>query len=539
MLKFPDNLRYQIALILLLAIVPLAFIAVYLAVDDGRRDAIRAQAASRETVRLVAQDLNRVIQSTSDLVVGLSRNSLIRDHPDSCNSQLASLKPAFPQFANMVVMDADSSVLCAASDPKNVFRIPKSPENLTLLERVRQSRQVAVGSFVLMSAPGKRVLPLMGPVIEKDGQIGSFFRVTVDLDWLNQQVNRVQIPANAALLVMDGRGTEIARNPPDHDWPTGTTAPEFERTLVGKGDFEGEVLGYDGIKRFYSVARVRAGENLLVVMKMRASAIYLPTRRRLLWHLGGLASVGLLVLGLTWIGSDRYFRHPLSKLITTANGLAAGNLEARTGLDYRGEIGALAQSFDRMADRLEEDQAKERLAAAEKAKLQAQLNQAQKMESIGRLAGGVAHDFNNLLTVINGYSGVLVSRLDGPSRKHAEQINKAGQSAANLTRQLLAFSRMEETNPQPVPVNTVVTESVDMLERLVGAHIEMKTSLYAVPDKVLADSNQIHQCLMNLVVNASDAMPGADNCASTRATSRSQQPICRWGVTAGQAPMCV
>src|SRR5580658_4967276 len=105
MSKLLGNLRYQIALILLLAIVPLALLAVYLAVDDGRKDASRAQADSRATVRLVSQDLNRVIQSSSDLVLGFSRNSLIRNRPDSCNAQLAALKPAFPQFANMFLVD--------------------------------------------------------------------------------------------------------------------------------------------------------------------------------------------------------------------------------------------------------------------------------------------------------------------------------------------------------------------------------------------------------------------------------------------------
>src|SRR5580658_8974659 len=174
MSKHLGNLRYQIALILLLAIVPLALLAVYLAVDDGRKDANRAQADSRATVRLVSQDLNRVIQSSSDMVLGFGRNSVIRNHPESCSAQLASLKPAFPQFANMVVIDTDSTVLCAASNPMNVRTLQGHTENLALMDRVRESRQAAVGSFVL-SAPGKRVLPLMGPVFDEDGEIRSFF----------------------------------------------------------------------------------------------------------------------------------------------------------------------------------------------------------------------------------------------------------------------------------------------------------------------------------------------------------------------------
>jgi signal transduction histidine kinase len=354
MLKHLGNLRYQIALILLLAIVPLALLAVYLAVDDGRKDASRAQADSRATVRLVSQDLNRVIQSSSDMVLGFSRNSVIRNHPESCSAQLASLKPAFPQFANMIVIDTDSTVLCAASNPMKVHTLQDHPESRALMDRVRRTRQAAVGSFVL-SAPGKRVLPLMGPVFDRDGEVRSFFAVTVDLDWLVDQVNRIAVPKEAVLLVMDGLGTELARNPRSPDWPAGTPAPPLERRLVGTSDFDREVKGEDGIDRFYSVARVRAGDGLLVVMKMRSSEIYRPARRRLAWHLSGLGGGGLLILSLTWLGSNRYFTHPLSTLIGTADRLASGSLEARSGLKYSGDIGVLAQSFDRMADTLERD----------------------------------------------------------------------------------------------------------------------------------------------------------------------------------------
>ncbi len=124
---------------------------------------------------------------------------------------------------------------------------------------------------------------------------------------------------------------------------------------MGKADFDSAIKGEGGINRFYSVARVPDGEGLLIVMKMRSSEIYRPARRRLAWHLSGLACTGLFVLGLTWLGSDRYFTHPLSRLIRTADRLASGNLESRSGLKYSGEIGVLAQSFDRMADTLERE----------------------------------------------------------------------------------------------------------------------------------------------------------------------------------------
>ena len=801
-MKFLGNVRSQIALILLIAIVPLAALAVYMAVDDGRKDASRAQADSKATVRRVALDLNRVLQAGSDLVDGLGRPSALGDTARMCEARMASLTPAFPQIANMFLLDADANVLCAASNPGQIRSLRDRPGIRTLMDRVRRNRRVAFGRFVLTYMQ-KRVVPVMGPVFDEKKQIVSFLCVTLDLDWLDDLVNSVPLRPEETLLVMDGAGREIARSPRSPAWPAGTPAPPLERTLAGKGDFDREIRGYDGIARFYSVARIRPDADLLVVMKTRVSDIYRPARRRLILHLSGLGVVGLLVLGLTWFGSDRYFRQPLSKLIATADGLASGDLGARSGLSHRGEIGLLAQSIDQMADILQRNNAHEvqvadreaarlrrlkqlseismtlageptavfacivrllgelfevrgvclsqldgpdllfksiyakgevvsnaggcpiavtpcatvaaartirtyervlelfpgavflrdlkayswcgfpsldnegnvvavtclvddkpheyseedqqillvigqriatefarvaglaeharmeealrenerrleeaqqmaqlgsytsdgsgamtwsaemyrifevdpapgapgphevlarthpddralvranhekllaekgpyeiehrllmpdgrvkyvlvrgavspdadgrphmrgtvqditerRLAEEEKSKLQAQLNQAQKMESIGRLAGGISHDFNNLLTVINGYCDVLLHELEGPLRKYALQILKAGESAAALTRQLLAFSRMDVTNPKPILLNDIVAESRDMLERLVGEHIEMRTNLQASADWVLADSNQLQQCLMNLVVNARDAMP--------------------------------
>ena len=149
-----------------------------------------------------------------------------------------------------------------------------------------------------------------------------------------------------------------------------------------------------------------------------------------------------------------------------------------------------------------------KLAEADKEKLTSQLVQAQKMESVGRLAGGVAHDFNNLLTVINGYSGFLVSRLapEDPLRHYAESIGKAGERAASLTRQLLAFSRKQVIQPVELDLNLAVAEAVPLLRRLIGENIELITRLDSNLGATIADPGQIAQVILNLAVNARDAM---------------------------------
>jgi PAS domain S-box-containing protein len=149
-------------------------------------------------------------------------------------------------------------------------------------------------------------------------------------------------------------------------------------------------------------------------------------------------------------------------------------------------------------------------AEEERLRLEQQFQHAQKMESIGRLAGGVAHDFNNLLTVINGYSQMLLAQLKAgdPLRESVSEIRKAGERAAGLTRQLLAFSRKQVLEPRKVDVNRALAEMRPMLERLVGEDVELRVALRAEAGTILADPHQLEQVVMNLVVNARDAMPG-------------------------------
>ncbi len=141
--------------------------------------------------------------------------------------------------------------------------------------------------------------------------------------------------------------------------------------------------------------------------------------------------------------------------------------------------------------------------------LENQLRQAQKLESIGRLAGSVAHDFNNLLTVINGYSDLLLRKLDDAStlRKPATEIRRAGDRALELTTQLLAFSRKQPVTIQPVDLNQLLTENHGMFERLIGEGITLTMDLAPSLGHVMADGGQLHQVLMNLAANARDAMP--------------------------------
>jgi two-component system cell cycle sensor histidine kinase/response regulator CckA len=146
----------------------------------------------------------------------------------------------------------------------------------------------------------------------------------------------------------------------------------------------------------------------------------------------------------------------------------------------------------------------------ERARLEHQFRQAQKMEAVGRLAGGVAHDFNNLLTVITGYADLLLcgGNLQESQRTALEEVRRAAERGGALTHQLLAFSRRQPFTPRAVQLNALILNMEKMLSRLIGEDIALITVLAAEPASTRTDPGQIEQVIMNVVVNARDAMPG-------------------------------
>jgi two-component system, cell cycle sensor histidine kinase and response regulator CckA len=171
-------------------------------------------------------------------------------------------------------------------------------------------------------------------------------------------------------------------------------------------------------------------------------------------------------------------------------------------------LGRLVPSVQRalreLDDRAERKRAEEALRQSEK-----QFRQSQKMEAVGRLAGGIAHDFNNLLTVIMGYSQVLLTELgpQHPLRGKIDETLKAGERAATLIRQLLTFSSKQSLDPKILSLNTVVTSLESLLRRLIGEDIQLVSTLDQTNGRLRADQAQLEQVLVNLVVNARDAMP--------------------------------
>jgi len=262
-------------------------------------------------------------------------------------------------------------------------------------------------------------------------------------------------------------------------------------------------LKMDGERFFASSVELTPGATpavSIIVLKSYSEALaFLENLNHLLVALGLVAVLAGGMLGFAI--SDRFTR-PLESLAEGVQALEKGDfaypLEAHGG----DEVAQVTRAFDRMRGTLKNNE-------SERQQLEEQLRQSQKMEAMGRLAGGVAHDFNNLLTVIKGHSGLLLDRLQAPDSAHgsARQIDKAADRAASLTRQMLAFCRMQVLQPKVLDLNALVSEMSSLLRRLVREDIAFTLQAGESLGRVKADPGQIEQVIMNLTVNAGDAMP--------------------------------
>jgi signal transduction histidine kinase/CheY-like chemotaxis protein len=238
----------------------------------------------------------------------------------------------------------------------------------------------------------------------------------------------------------------------------------------------------------------------LVILKSYGEVYaYLEKINRLLLALGFVAT--LLGGVLIFIISDTVTR-PLTSLVRGVQALEKGNFNCPLDTTGHDELSRLTRAFEGMRSTLQKNE-------ETRQQLEGQLRQAQKMEALGRLAGGVAHDFNNLLTVIRGHSELLMERLKSGDALHhnGQQICKAADRAASLTRQLLAFSRKQVLQAKVLDANDLITDMGKMLRRLIREDIELSLQLGDSLWKIEIDPTQLEQAVLNLAVNASDAMP--------------------------------
>jgi signal transduction histidine kinase len=307
-------------------------------------------------------------------------------------------------------------------------------------------------------------------------------------------------PGTAAVVIGDGRVLVRAGSP--------GAGPAMDEPALARRRGVFKATGPDGVLRVWGLQPIGT-TRMTLAFGLPGSAVYGEAQAALRRDLLLAALCVAIAVFASFLLAGRVTA-PIRRLAASVGEHEGGN-----------EVGAIERRIARDLD--------------ERDKLEERLRQAEKMESIGQLAGGIAHDFNNLLTVITGYAELARRELsDEAGKAELAEIQRAADRAASLTRQLLAFARKQRLDPQPLDLSAVIAELGAMLERLIGEDIRIATLLADGLPAVLADRAQLEQVIINLAVNARDAMPqGGTLTFDTRTARLHARVAAEQGVTPG------
>jgi signal transduction histidine kinase/ActR/RegA family two-component response regulator len=525
-------------LILLAAVCLLPAVALLTTSQMQLRHAREAE-VRREVFGLAASEageVNGVIEAANQLLTALEQSPPIRErNAPLCSALLNRLQREYRSYASLDADDPSGRAYCSSTPGQAGY-----DGNDTAFRTARDERRFAVGRFTVAAANHAPVLPMARPVIAPDGTLLGVLVVSLDLDWLARDL-AAKLPPGAAVTVADGNDTVLLHVPDNALLAGAALPPAFTASMPANGTAT-DARGPDGAVRI--IAASPAGDPAtglrVIAQRSRAEAFAAldhATRDGLMVIVGGLM---LALLVAIWM-AHRLIQLPVRALLATADGLRQGEYGRRSVLTSEGsELGRLGRALNalavalqareqerdvaeqellrfnatleqRVAERtqeLQESNARLATAAEERQRAQMALAQAQKLDAVGQLTGGVAHDFNNLLAAILGSLEIVMKRVDEPrARRMLTVAMEAAERGAKLTRHMLAFSRKQDLVLQPVDVNATIAGMSDLLRRTIGGRVRVHHDLADELWPATADPVQLEVAFLNLAVNARDAMP--------------------------------
>jgi signal transduction histidine kinase/ActR/RegA family two-component response regulator len=507
----------MLALVTALPLVAMGSFAILRTVDDQRA---QMQSDVKQMVESFGADVDREISAIwAELQVLATSPSLQRGNFQEFDQQMrAALKI---RGTAIVLHDTHAQQLLSTNRPFGE-PLPRAT-NSEMHDRVVATGKPQI-SDLIVGAVLKRPILSVGVPVFRDGEVVYVLAMGLGPEILSALMQDQKLSPDWTAAILDRNGIIVGRNRELDRFLGQPVAPMLRQKLAEAIESWIPNVTSDGVP-VYSTFRRSTMTGWTVAIGLPREFVDAPLRRAQWIAFGGGAAVLALSLTLAWwVGWG--IRRPVKALTTAAGVLGSGKplgplIGGVRELDQVGEAlreaaTALARNREQLesmvADRTQElAAANERLRAEIGAREQAQaaLLQAQKMEAIGQLTGGVAHDFNNLLTVVFGSLTLLESRItDERSVRLLRAAQRGASRGAKLTESLLAFARKQRLDPVPADLNTVVVEISEMLRRSIGVSVEVKNVLASDLWPVLIDMSQIETALLNVALNARDAMPG-------------------------------
>ena len=526
------GLRLRLLALILLAAVPVLVIQVQDNLAQRERRLAQIAADAEQFALLVAAQQNRFVEGARYLLTAFAQMpEVVEGDPEGCHARASALRSRFPELNGLGAYRLDGSQLCTSRSNAPAVSLIDRP----YIQKALHDGQFSSSGYIVGRATGQPSFNFAYPVRAEDRTIRGGVLAAFSLDTLSKMLAETAFPRDVSVTLFDGAGIVVARIPEPERWVGQSILGTALEPMLAmqRGTLEG--TGLDGTGRIFGVAVLDQPANLWVAVGMPRDALLVVIDRLFWQRLLLVVAAFVLAAAVALIGGEIAIRRPVLRLRKAVDAVERGEWPEATPLSAGGtpEIAGLAERFrvmarslqardaeltalnqtleQRVADRtVELRAANQRLEQEirERENVEAALRQSQKMEAVGNLTGGIAHDFNNMLTGVIGNLDLLQRRLTGrEGTRYADAAMQSAVRASAMTQRLLAFSRRQPLAPQSVDVNRLVAGMADMIARSVGESIRVETVLMGGLWRTWCDPNQLESTLLNLVVNARDAMP--------------------------------
>jgi signal transduction histidine kinase/ActR/RegA family two-component response regulator len=505
----------------------------------------RKEQLSRLALRqaeLANSDIRGIIDGMRQLATVAAQFPKVQAGGAACNDRLDRLLGQLESFRFIAVLGPDGALRCASG-----LALPGQPADTAWLAPLLSATTAGVGAVTIVPGIDGPLLPVVVPLA---GASHGAVVAALDLAWLDRHLAEAR-PAqagsgtNGGLLLLDRNGAVIGQHPGGQYRP-GERVPDSLRRFIDAPAAGVTVLPHasgDDQLIAYVPATVPP-ENIATVEVLSLGSMTGDLRAAGRWDLAIIVAATLLALILAMIAGRRFIYRPTEALLQASRRWQNGDLGARAhATDAGTEFGALASSFNAMAEALQAREAElegqghllevrvaERtrelsesnnrlqVEIAEREKTEALLHQAQKLQAVGKLAGGIAHDFNNMLATILGNLELMERRIPQVARPWGEadaqklmalieRATGAVQRGSRLTAQLLAFSRRQKLTARPTDLTEVISELISLATSTLGRRVRVTSNFAADVWPAMVDPSQAEAAILNLCLNARDAMP--------------------------------
>ncbi|MGO8915671.1 MAG: response regulator [Stellaceae bacterium] len=535
------NLTFRMFLLVFIAVLPALGIQAYNEYDLRKA---REAEMRHEVVQITTQfgkEMGELREGASQLLLALGQLPVVKlQDASACSALFANLKQSYVSYNLIAATDVQGNIFCSSS-PKSRASVADQAFFIRAMA-LKGDSDVAVGNYWVDPGTGQKSIQFAHRFYDDQGRSAGVVFAALDLDWLSEHLKDRKLTAGQSIVIADREGNIIARLPNPEQWFGKNMRPTHEAIMDGYTTGWEEAVGVDGITRIfgYLPAQLPPYDLFLSAGRSKAEA-FTPIDNATQRGIGLILLGFLLAIAAAWYGGRIFIRRPIDALLDGANKWSKGNYDARVPVQDSGtEISRLSIAFNDMAQALAADakaqmlaeeklrqlnasledrvalrtnelaQANQQLKAEikERERIQADLLHAQKIEAIGQLTSGIAHDFNNLLTAVLGNLEIARRRVrDKRVVEVLDTATRAGKRGAKLVGDLLTFSRRQRLQLDPLDVNSTIENAQELLKRSITSIIRTDMKLESGLWRAMGEASQLELAVLNLAINARDAMP--------------------------------